>query len=369
MPNRRRRHELRRSANRGVAGVLYALGRLARCGHRLAAGDGRALCAARWLLRGPAAPDAGMPGLHFGEAGVAVALVEAMAGGLVAQTPAVMRFLRQALSGALDWPDLTHGAAGQGIAALYCADRLADPSVAALSDRCARYLIDAQHRAGHWTWPSAPRGSRDVYTGFAHGVAGITYFMADYARRTGDAAAERSWRRGAGWLMARAERTGQVLTWPNSTGQPERWAWWCHGSIGIAVLFLRLFEQTGEPRFADVARRALGVHPPVFLPVNLSQCHGYSGVGEVYIEAARVLGGRRWQHRAEAVADALWNLRCQTPRRGAAWLVENPNASTADLMVGCGGVVHFFLRASQTASIGLPLLLDPLPHRAQRRPR
>ena len=179
---RRRRHELRRSANRGVAGVLYVLGRLARCGYRTPAGDEQASRAARWLLRGPVAPDTGLPGLHFGEAGVAVALVEASAGGLIAHTPGMERFLRQALAGTLDWPDLTHGAAGQGIAALYCADRLADPSLAALSGRCARYLIDTQYRAGHWTWPSAPRGSRDVYTGFAHGVAGITYFLAEYAR-------------------------------------------------------------------------------------------------------------------------------------------------------------------------------------------
>ena len=72
------------------------------------------------------APDAGMPGLHFGEAGVAVALSEAIDAGLLARTELVNAFLHKALAGPLDWPDLTHGAAGQGVASLYCADRLSD---------------------------------------------------------------------------------------------------------------------------------------------------------------------------------------------------------------------------------------------------
>jgi hypothetical protein len=131
--------------------------------------------------------------------------------------------------------------------------------------------------------------------------------------------------------------------------------------VGIAALFLRLHEQTGEARFADVARRALSVHPPGFLAVNLSQCHGYSGVGDVYLEAGRVLDSRRWTRRAEAMRDVLWALRRSSTSGGSTWLVESPSVATADLMVGCGGIVHFFLRASlPAAGIGLPLLLDPL---------
>ena len=357
----RRRLELRRSANRGIAGVLFVLGRLARCGYRTRATDARARRAATWLVGESSAPDSGMPGLHFGEAGVAVALVEAIAGGIVAPSPEIARFVRKALAGALDWPDLTHGAAGQGIAALYCGDRMADPAISAFADRCADFLITTQRPGGHWAWPSGLSAPRDVYTGFAHGVAGVTYFIAEYARRTGVASAERAWRRGANWLMARSDRQGNALSWPNSTGRPDRWVWWCHGSVGIAVLFLRLYEQTGESRYADVAQRALSVHPPDFLAVNLSQCHGSSGVGEVYIEASRVLGGRRWKRRAESVLDVLWALRRGSKTGAAAWLVESTYGPTADLMVGCSGIVHLFLRASLPPTpLGLPLLLDPL---------
>lgn len=355
-------YELRRSANRGVAGVLYVLGRLARFGYRTPEATDRARRAAAWLIADEGAPDSGMPGLHFGDAGVAVALAEATAGGLVNRSARLDSFVRRALNGVLDWSDLTHGAAGQGIAALYCADRLGNPRLAALSARCADYLIKAQRPGGHWIWPDQKSSSwRGTWTGFAHGVAGITYFLAEYARRFDDGAAERAWRRGAAWLLRRADRSGASMTWPNRTGEPDRWAWWCHGSIGIGILFLRLHEQTGEGEFAAVARRALCVHPPAFLSENLSQCHGHAGVGEVYLEADRVLGGRQWRPRTQAVWDALWNLRRSSSDGASTWLVEGGDRPTADLMVGGAGIVHFLLRASLArAPMGPPLLLDPI---------
>jgi hypothetical protein len=358
------RHELRRSANRGVSGVLYVLGRLARFGYRTQEGTDRAGRAAEWLLADERVADSGMPGLHFGDAGVAVALAEAAAGGLVDRAPRVEMFVRRALEGVLDWPDLTHGAAGQGIAALYCGDRLGDPGLSALSARCADYLIKEQLPGGHWTWPAdAPFSLKGTWTGFAHGVAGITYFLAEYAHRFHDAAAERAWRRGVAWLLRRADRGSVSMTWPNRTGEPDRWVWWCHGSVGIAILFLRLYEQTGEDRFADVARRALRVHAPAFLTDNLSQCHGQAGVGEVCLEAGRVLGERQWHQRAQSVRDTLWNLRRSSRSGASTWLVEGGVGvvPTADLMVGVAGIVHFFLRSSLSgARMGPPLLLDPI---------
>jgi serine/threonine protein kinase len=360
-PDGSRRYQLRRSANRGVAGVLYLLGRAARIGYRSDAIDRRARRAAAWLLRDSAAPDSGMPGLHFGDAGVAVALTEAITGGLVARTRHSEAYIRRALTGTLDWPDLTHGAAGQGLAALYCGDHLRDPTISALSSRCADYLIKTQRPSGFWSWPQdVSPASRGVLTGFAHGVAGITYFLAEYARRSGDPGADRAWRRGVKWLLNQAEVVRGALTWPISAGGTERWAWWCHGSIGIAVLFLRLYEQTSEVQFAEIAKRALRIHPPEFLSVNLSQCHGYSGVGEVYLEAYRLFGEQRWRSRLQAMLHVLRNLR-RSCNGGFTWLVENPYLCTADLMVGGAGVAHFFLRASlPKASIGLPLLLDPI---------
>jgi serine/threonine protein kinase len=355
-----RQYEIRRSANRGLAGGLYLLGRLARFGYGSDAVVAQARRIAHWLLQHSNAPDAGMPGLHFGEAGVAVALAEAVAGGLVERTAMLHAFWCKALSGILDWPDVTHGAAGQGIAALYCSDRLNSPELGALSARCAKYLIDTQRSDGSWLMPPGVDGlSGHVLTGFAHGVSGIVYFLSEYARRSADRSAQRAWSRGVEWILRKGKREGMAMVWPYSDHNPDTWKWWCHGSIGIALLFLRLHEWTQEVSYAEVARKALRVWPTDLTHPNLSQCHGLSGVGEVYLEAVRVLKDEEWRKRASSLLGTLENLRRQPHRRAAVWLVEDAYFPTADLMIGGGGVVHLWLRASLShRTLGPPLLLD-----------
>jgi lantibiotic modifying enzyme len=126
-------------------------------------------------------------------------------------------------------------------------------------------------------------------------------------------------------------------------------------------LGLKLFEQSGETADRDVAVAALLSQPDELRHSNLSQCHGLSGIGEIYLEAARVLGEPRWLNRAERIATVLLQL-SRITEGGATWLVENPFHPTADLMVGCGGVAHFLLRfAEGHESLGAPLLVDPLP--------
>jgi class IV lanthipeptide synthase len=67
-------YEVERHANRGVAGVVYLLARLARYGHRDAGAERIVQRAVSWLLETAPPEGEGLPGLHFGEAGVAVAL-------------------------------------------------------------------------------------------------------------------------------------------------------------------------------------------------------------------------------------------------------------------------------------------------------
>ena len=355
--------ELRGSANRGVAGVVYALSR----GAQFCDTSGRltedVVKAVEWLLSNDNGPGAGMPGLHFGQAGVAVAICEAISANLIEMTPAILKSIEASLIGPLDWPDVTHGAAGQGIAALYCFDRLGEQSLGSAVHRCVEYLLEEQQIDGSWIMPPGVEGmSGETLTGFAHGVAGIVYFLAEYASRTGNGRVESAWRAGAEWLVGRAvESDDGSLSRPYSDRNPVAWKWWCHGSPGIALAFLRIYERTGERRFEEIAARALRVHPADVRYANLSQCHGLSGLGEAYLEAARVTGDRNWRDRADSVVATLLALR-QEPNVGSAiWLVDQPFLATADLMVGTGGIVHFLMRADQTrTALGPPLLLDPV---------
>ena len=353
-------YALHRSASRGVAGVVYALARLARFGFAELETRERVERAIDWLLTHAPTPDDQLPGLHFGEAGVALAIVEAVRSGLIERGAWLDKYLDEALEGPLDWPDVTHGAAGQGIAALACGDVLQDARLASRSSRCAQYLIETQEPDGGWMLPegvAAMTGSR--YTGFAHGVAGEVYFLAEYAARFNNVDAAQAARRGAHWLAAHAERTGgpgNTLSWPIKLNERQVWKWWCHGAPGIALTFLKLFETTGEDRYAEVAVAGLHAHPSNIRYSNFSQCHGLSGLGEIYLEAARVLGGEAWLFRAARIGEVLFWLAHENEGR-VTWLVEDPYRATGDLMIGCAGVAHFLLRLCHDGLSG-PLLLD-----------
>jgi len=364
--------ERHRSANRGVAGPVYALARLARAGviaeALRAAAPARVEQAIDWLLAHEPTADDQLPGLHFGEAGVAVAIAEAVRAGLCPPGDWLIPYLEEALSGPLDWPDVTHGAAGQGFAALLCAPELGAARALELSARCADWLIAAQDADGGWTMPDGVDGmSGTRLHGFAHGGAGVVCFLAQHAAASGDAAAAEAAARGFAWLahgadVARDGHGRAAATWTNTEGEPERWSWWCHGAPGIALAFLRLAELSGGDAaavaWAQAAMRSWDVRRSP--SSNLSQCHGLSGLGEVCLEAERVLGPG-WRAGADHVAERLAALARVDGDLGATWLVEDPYVPTADLMVGCGGVALFLARwAAPTGAVGLPLM-PPLP--------
>jgi Lanthionine synthetase C-like protein/Protein kinase domain len=353
---------LYRSASRGVAGVVYGLARMARCGVRDEMVRPRVEAAVDWLLAHHPTSDDQMPGLHFGEAGVAVAIAEACAAGLIDHADWMEGYLDEALNGPLDWLDLTHGAAGQGLAALICADVLGDSTLVSASHRCAEYLMQAQDADGGWTLPQGVEGmTGEQFTGFAHGVAGMVYFLAEHASRVDSHLARQAAIQGAQWLEAKAlNGPNRGLEWRMKESNEERWRWWCNGGPGIALAFLKLFERTKEHRFAKLAEQALRVLPADLRYSNLSQCHGLAGIGEVYLEAERLIGGGDWLIRAARLANLLMQLAGRGKSGGVAWLVEDPFKATGDLMIGSAGVAHFLLRfASDPTALGLPLLLDP----------
>jgi tRNA A-37 threonylcarbamoyl transferase component Bud32 len=86
------------------------------------------------------------------------------------------------------------------------------------------------------------------------GLAGIGLNLLHFARRTGDAAL-RETALTAGQLAA--DRLGAVEDVPAVSGGGGRRAGLLNGSSGPALLFLRLFEQTGDPGWLDHAETAL----------------------------------------------------------------------------------------------------------------
>lgn len=357
------RYELKRGAHHGVAGVVYALSRFARFGLLPAEGIARVRHAVNWLQHTHGTLEDEQPGLHFGTSGVAMALTETIAAGIEKPTEALCSIIRTNLTGNIDWPDITHGAAGQGIANMYCSDRLKWSLLQTNIQHCVDYLIETQRPDGAWM---IPKGSfnhtpGEIMTGFASGTAGIAYFLAEFAFREKDDAVWMSAIRAMRWLQKHAvlqkSRGNTIMSWRHSNINSSMSQWWSHGGPGIALTFLRVFELTGESTYASEARKALRVHPINICNANLSQCNGLSGLGDIYVEALRIFGEEEWQHRAHNVARILCSMAHVTETGELYWLTENAHVATAGLMVGSAGILHFLMRLYQGGKLAGPALL------------
>lgn len=339
----------------GAAGVLSVLLRADR-------GD-EASTAAHWLAKQqrPAGPV--LPGLYFGRAGVAWALAEA---GTALQDDGVTQSA-VAIAGELplQWgnPDVAHGLAGAGMAQLRVS-QLTGNSV--LRNRAGEYAeaIAGAARVGEhgplWTVPvSFPsRLAGGVFYGFAHGTAGIGYFLlvagialnkseyVDLAVKAGD-----------GLLALATEDERNALWWPNGPADPTRLPHWCNGSSGIGTFLLRLYAVTGDDRYAHAAAGAArAVHEARWQSLP-SACHGLAGNGQFLLDSAGLLGDDQYRQWATDLATCL---AIRTARIDGRLLVadETGRSVVADYNVGLAGVLDFLHRLESGGP--RPWMLDDL---------
>ncbi len=353
-------YEPQRSINRGISGILYVMSCLSKLGYANHDLRSEAAHMTKWLLHNNTEPDSGLPGLYFGEAGVAVSLAHAVSSKLIeSENSTITEFIAHKLSGTLDWPDLTHGAAGQGLAVLNCAASLNDADLLKKVHGYASYLVSTQSNDGSWAMPFGEYKGI-VYSGFAHGVAGILYFLSIYNHLFNNVDINNTISKSVQWLTENSHETkgGTALEWKFSNNDASTWKWWCNGSPGIAIAFLNLFEITGDLRYEKIAKKALNTHVANPRFANLSLCHGLSGLGEIYLDAYKILGDKFWLKRVNQIAKTIFYMQKTVSEKSSIWLTEDPNFPTADLMIGTGGILHFFLKYFNNNKIGFPMLLN-----------
>ncbi|EQD66053.1 serine-threonine protein kinase, partial [mine drainage metagenome] len=90
---------------------------------------------------------------------------------------------------------------------------------------------------------------------------------------------------------------------------------------------------------------------------DTSLCHGIAGLGEIYLEAYRTFNEDRWLKKAMGIAEVLLALGNAKGTRSIEWIIGDLNYPIADLMVGSGSIVHFFLNLRTKGRVGFPLLV------------
>lgn len=299
-----------------------------------------------WECEPPVPRQTRMPGLYFGECGPALLYVKLhLLTGEVAWLERAEAVAAGIPVAEVASPDIMTGLAGVGLLQLALWHASGETGALASARECAGALLARREPDRPvWRFPDdfdVFGGSE--YAGFAHGSAGIGYFLAECAAATGEESVRTACGEVADWLVDLAEPAlvdGSGLTWPVSDAPRSSYMTaWCHGAPGIARFLLRAHDVTEDPAHLDAALRALRMVARGAAWVGTTQCHGLAGNLDVLIDGFLATGSD--EHLA-AAAELGENLRIY--ERPTGWPSDELSTGCLDLMLGEAGVGAALLR-------------------------
>jgi lantibiotic modifying enzyme len=255
--------------------------------------------------------------------------------------------------------DIISGNSGTGLFLLYAARELNDAAARDLAAQAGQRLIEIGKPEGPgMKWAMDPKFPR-LMPNFSHGTAGIAYFLATLYAETGkkeflDAALS-----GARYLLSVANTEGNVcLIFHNEPdGKQLYYLGWCHGPVGTARLFYRLYRITGDQIWMDwVKKSARGIMtsgvPEKLTPGfwnNVSACCGSASVADFFLELYKVTRDHQYLDYCRRVtADLL--KRGTREGNGMKW-VQAEHRIKPDLLIaqtgymqGAAGIGMFLLK-------------------------
>ena len=307
-------------------------------------------------------------GLYVGVAGIGFALTEAFKAtgdskyrqGAMACATLLGERAKKAGKG-IEWNDTTDiiaGGAGIGLFLLYAARELKEPAFRDLAIQDAQRLIElAQPENDGMKWRMSPGFAR-LMPNFSHGTAGIAYFLVTVYQETQKREFLDAALAGAKYLQGVARTDGDIcLVFHNEPdGKDLYYLGWCHGPVGTARLFYRLYKVTGDRSWMDwVKKAARGImqsgipekQTPGFWN-NVSQCCGSAGVAEFFLSLHRVTGDRTYVEFSKKVAAQVL-AKSTRDRQGTRW-IQAEHRVKPELLVAQTGYMQ------GAAGIGMLLL-------------
>ena len=215
----------------------------------------------------------------------------------------------------IEWSETTDiiaGSAGIGLLLLYIGRELKEPVVRDHAIQAGHRLIElGVPEAGGLKWRMNPSFAR-LMPNFSHGTAGIAYFLATLYQETKKREFLEAALAGANYLraVAKTENDACLIFHNEPDGKTLHYLGWCHGPVGTARLFYRLYQVTGDRGWMDwVKRSARGIldsgipekQTPGFWN-NVSQCCGSAGVAEFFLSLHKVTGDHTYLEFSKRVA-------------------------------------------------------------------
>ncbi len=256
-----------------------------------------------------------------------------------------------------DGLDVVSGAAGGGLFLLWWAAQTNDANAVPAARQAGSFLLSrAQGARGGLAWNAMSSTGR-YYPNFAHGTAGVAYFLATLSKATGEERFLQAAIKGAQHLQAIAtcDPNGCLVFHYTPGGEHRFYLGLCHGPAGTSRLFYRLSELTDDPswrNWADSevdALMASGI-PEVRTPGfwnNISMCCCDTAVLQFMLDLHGTYGDSRYLDFAHRVVDDILN-RATIDERGMRWVQAENRIDPAIVIAQTG-----YMQGAAGVGIGL----------------
>jgi zinc protease len=242
-------------------------------------------------------------------------------------------------------PDIIAGAAGTGLFLLAMHEVTGDPTYEKGARALGDFLVThAEARGAGATWKLTDSGIEYYFVGFAHGPAGIGYYLDRLYRVTGDARYRTYADRAMSHIesIAIRQRTGgldNVKWYHEQLQRSQRYpSQWCHGAPGMNPLFLQLYTREADRKFLEwaVANTRYQLEQGVDARKNPSVCHGIAGNAASLYSMYRALGAAEYLAEIRKAVDLLDGALEER-------LVDGDAVRDDSYMTGLAGVGDFFV--------------------------
>lgn len=241
-----------------------------------------------------------------------------------------------------DLADVVLGTAGYGMANLHLWLVSGDTDFYNKAVAAGEALLECARPFGDGNvWPLYEQ----VYWGYAHGNAGISYFLSLLYKATGDRRYLDCALASINVVVDNAQVRGGIASWDMGPDNRTNWPHWCNGSSGVGTVLIRMHLITGDSRLRDYARMAAADVVHRCWASGLCYCHGLAGNGDFLLDMVRWCGDSDLKAASTTIAEVMYAQRVAA-NECIVFPDESGDAVAADLGCGLCGVGEFFLRYS-----------------------
>ncbi|MCD9019953.1 lanthionine synthetase LanC family protein [Parachryseolinea silvisoli] len=290
-------------------------------------------------------------GLYYGTSGIGLCLTKCVKLNILSNTPDIQKTIANCFNNNNESDlSLSTGISGQCLAISHYLSIFQDNEMENMLVNKIERVFDLQKKDGSWNL-----NGHTTYTGIEGGISGIILSILSSIKYISTTRAIDSIKRALSWIDSQTAKKDGIRLWTINDKTNDVDPWFNIGISGIALCYIYCYRLIKDDDILKSANSVLTYLSRHLQQNSLSLSNGICGLGEVYLEAQRLLGNNIYKEEIESITKLVLAAR-QEHKSAAYWISSDENNPHISLMSGTGGVLHYLLKYYKPDSIPFPLL-------------